>query len=575
VYMDFVHAASTVLGMGDVQRPACQRFFDGMERAPLLLLAAATAVLWLEGPKALPAALACGYTANILAEASWCEGREGRPCSICAVLLRPVAWPTVGLLSLVLQQVVSEIAMLEKWARSNGISSSDRSSCSGSGSGCSCAGGSNSINGGSRSGGGSSDSDGGSSSATPAASIAMIMAMAATPQQYLELAGYVLQVSLRRAVERASPVPLQPQQLQQVSWVTQISEAAVRCSARLQQLLSQHGEAASTAGAADDAAAAAAAFDLAPMLSGALFVCHSARLAVHDTCSEVASEVQQVLQAVMSLHLTTLSTAQGQPGAALPGVLLECAKMQQDIVQRTIVAAAAGAAQSLSATVAAGWFVVGRCLLEQLQLCLSQPDSYPLSAWLLTSEEAWQTSSDTIEGQRRDMHEAFCQLGAAVSLLDDTVKEWWVCFGQAPTLQCSRGSRMFSRYRTALTAACVRLNSCCRGPLTTFHNDLGVLDPLLEPSPAHQQQLLQAKGPAFEAFRALSAVCRTMKSVGEDLCAVLPNRYFCNNPGCRNAAGVSAGFALVRGAACVCGGCVGSEGAAGAAAAPQEAVAAR
>jgi uncharacterized membrane protein YgcG len=571
VCMDVVRAASTVLGLGEDHDSACRRLLlsRGIEHAPLLLLASATAALWLEGEDAIPIALTCGFTASYLMDASWCEGREGKPCEICGALLRPLAWPTVGLLSLLLQQLMAEAAMVGQVASrisgSGGSNGSDGSS-SGSGSG----------------GSGSSSASSRGSSATHAALLRMI----ACRQRYLRLAGSALQLSLSRAMERASPVPLRPQQLQQVAWATQLLEAAVRCSARLHQLLSLHGpEAASTGGAAD--ASGAAAFELAPMLSAALFVCNNAVAAVaRDIRSDVGFEMQQVLQAVMSLHLTTLSTAQGQPGAALPAVLLECAKMQEAIVKHTIAAAAAGtaAAQSLSATVAAGWFVVGRCLLqvsEQLQLCLSQPDSYPMSAWLLTNEQAWNTHSATAEGRRKDMHTAFDQLGGAVSILDITVSEWWeFLMGQVATTQSSCNIsevRALQRYRLTLMTVCARLDSCCQshGPLALFHYHPEVLDNLLDPSPAHQQQLLQGEGPAYEAFRALSAVCRTLKSVGEDLCAVLPNRYFCNNPGCRNAAGVSAGFALVRGAACVCGGCVGSEGAAGAAAAPQGAVAAR
>jgi hypothetical protein len=90
-----------------------------------------------------------------------------------------------------------------------------------------------------------------------------------------------------------------------------------------------------------------------------------------------------------------------------------------------------------------------------------------------------------------------------------------------------------------------------------------------------RQQRLQHYGLVWQSASSLFIVSQGLKDAGESLCAALPTRCFCNNPACRNAAGVSAGFALVRGAACVCGGCVGSAGAAGAAAAPQEAVAAR
>jgi hypothetical protein len=47
------------------------------------------------------------------------------------------------------------------------------------------------------------------------------------------------------------------------------------------------------------------------------------------------------------------------------------------------------------------------------------------------------------------------------------------------------------------------------------------------------------------------------RAAGGALCAAQPNRFFCNNPACRSAAGASAGFGLVRGEGVVFGGCLG------------------
>lgn len=55
----------------------------------------------------------------------------------------------------------------------------------------------------------------------------------------------------------------------------------------------------------------------------------------------------------------------------------------------------------------------------------------------------------------------------------------------------------------------------------------------------------------------LGSVPKALQAAGRALCAVLPCSYCCNNPTCGNADTVSAAFALVRGKACVCGGCLG------------------
>jgi hypothetical protein len=50
---------------------------------------------------------------------------------------------------------------------------------------------------------------------------------------------------------------------------------------------------------------------------------------------------------------------------------------------------------------------------------------------------------------------------------------------------------------------------------------------------------------------------RLLAAAGEALCAAVPSSACCSNPRCTNLAGVTAGFALVRGKGCVCGGCLG------------------
>jgi len=54
----------------------------------------------------------------------------------------------------------------------------------------------------------------------------------------------------------------------------------------------------------------------------------------------------------------------------------------------------------------------------------------------------------------------------------------------------------------------------------------------------------------------LDALSSAMLSASDILWAAIPSRYSCNNPTCLNVSGVSESFALLRGKACVCGGCL-------------------
>lgn len=73
----------------------------------------------------------------------------------------------------------------------------------------------------------------------------------------------------------------------------------------------------------------------------------------------------------------------------------------------------------------------------------------------------------------------------------------------------------------------------------------------------------------------LPELAAALEAAGRALCAALPCRFCCNNPDCSNMDGVSEAFGLVRGKACVCGGCLGVLKAREAPGAPEGAVAAR
>jgi uncharacterized membrane protein YgcG len=547
-----IEAAARVLGVGNIQ-PMCQLAHDsvGMQRVPLLLLSSAVAALSLTGAAAVPAACSCSMTAGCRAVLGSCESSEGQPCAVCSELMAPHVWPTVGLLSLLLQQATMAGNILNKEEHPHTDSS------------------------------GGSGSSGGDSSGGPTADAASTAVAAACAADGLlviiqSTAGF-LQAALTLAVPPATPFKLPPQQLQQVSLSVQILEAAIRCHVRLRQLVSQHRNAAADSSTDGDAG-------VEPMLSAAAEICSIAVNLAHvmydATPGDMTTEVQQVLQAVMSLCHTALSTAQGKPDAAAPAVLLGYVKAHYLLLRNAANAAAVGPTHLASAAaVAAGWFLLGRCLLqlsEQIQLCILQPESHPLSGWLLASAQVWNCSCSTLDHQavREELH----KLVGFLALLADGAAQWQLTLAsQASGLPSSTARDLWlDRYELNMVTAEYRLIKEVCQTLTFTFTDPEVLAAVLDPSPAHRQQILQQQeGPALQGFLALNYASSGLKFVGNLLCEAIPNRYFCNNPGCRNAAGVSAGFALVRGAACVCGGCVGSEGAAGAAAAPQEAVAAR
>ena len=86
-------------------------------------------------------------------------------------------------------------------------------------------------------------------------------------------------------------------------------------------------------------------------------------------------------------------------------------------------------------------------------------------------------------------------------------------------------------------------------------------------------QLLGRVGGRAKRHAAAAAVTLASQcfAAGEAMCAAVPCSACCNNPRCSSLHGVSAGFALVRGKGCVCGGCLGLK-AGGTAAVPNHSV---
>jgi hypothetical protein len=420
-------------------------------------------------------------------------------------------------------------------------------------------------------------------------------------------AGYLLQSAVSCGVLRAISAScnsdfLQLTQLQQLSLALQRTEAAARAFARWQRLLPERIEAFGAETAAAMGVVSADSADIirpGPMLCPTVELCRVAVSAVRGDAGDVNVGVQLVLQSSMSLLLTLLSTGQGKPGAAV-SVLAAVVHLQDALALHEQVAAEAAdaAAAADSQAVAAGWFVLGRCLLhlsEQLQLCATQPDSYPLSAWLLMSAQVRDymrdgisgttvVSGETLEAELNHLIESLVQVQITVQCGSDAVLQRPAeqpAVSSSSSSSSSSASSWGASYRSQLATALEALLGMVRPALFALcapRVKAHLMDSFCQATASQLQQQQQQQqgwdsGPAVK--QALLDMSAGLSRAGAALCAALPNRYFCNNPGCRNAAGVSAGFDLVRGASCVCGGCVGVEGAAGVTVAPQAVVAAR
>ena len=581
----FVFAAAAVLGPDSTPEDVCKlvAHSPGMQRVPLLLLASAVAVPVLMSPAALHVGSRIAATARQLLSASWCGGTDVKPCTVCAELLGPIAWHSVGLASLHMQQITAQADVLITQRTSGGSTSSSCGSTSTTG----------------------SSSSVGPAAGTTAAGQAAWMGVDNWIPIGLWTAGYLLQSAVSCGVLRAISAScdsdfLQLTQLQQLSLALQRTEAAARAFARRQRLLPEGIEAFGAETAAAMGAVSADSADIirpGPMLCPTVELCRVAVSAVRGDDGDVNVGVQLVLQSSMSLLLTLLSTGQGKPGAAVPVLaavvhLQDALALHEQVAAEAADAAAAAAAAADSQAVAAGWFVLGRCLLhlsEQLQLCATQPGSYPLSAWLLMSAQVRDhmrdgssgttvVSGETLEAELIHFIESLVQVQITVQCGSDAVLQRPAEQPAVSSSSSSSASSWGASYRSQLATALEALLGMVRPALFALcapRVKAHLMDSFCQAAASQLQQQQQGwdSGPAIK--QALLDMSAGLSRAGAALCAALPNRYFCNNPACRNAAGVSAGFDLVRGASCVCGGCVGVECAAGVTVAPQAVVAAR
>jgi hypothetical protein len=351
--------------------------------------------------------------------------------------------------------------------------------------------------------------------------------------------------------------------LPQLSFVIQVAEAAFRASARLAHDWKQQPV---------------------PLLTSCASLARTSLLLVTGgaLCDAAAAEVPQVLQACTSLLLTIASCTQRSNGVfflqmlRLSAELLDAVlfwKSRQQQQQQQQGHADVFAYQLLSAC----WFLLGRCLLQlspHLQRCALEPDCHSVWDWLLPAASL--KSAVSVVRSKSGQIMARRRVNELISLLEQlnvVVKE---CASNMSSSSSSSGDwagHCAVQLRTAYQAlsrtagpAAATLAGCWPELLAQVRALQG------DNSSSSAPRGPQRKGLSPVIHNSLLDVASGLGVAGEALCTALPTRFCCNNPSCSSTAGASAGFALVRGKACVCGGCVGL---AAGAAVPQDAVAAR
>jgi hypothetical protein len=418
-------------------------------------------------------------------------------------------------------------------------------------------------------------------------------------------AAFTLKSALQIVEEQLSDVlELQRQQqqqqqqgkLQQVSFAVQVAEAAARASARLFDIPHQRPRPLRTT-------CAAIASTSVSLVTGCAL------------CAAAAAEVPQVLQACTSLLLTIASCTQRSKDAFVVHLLRRSAKLltavslwksqqqrqqqgQQQGQQQQQVHADVAAYQLPSAS----WFLLGRCMLQisdHLQRCALEPDCHSLLGWLLPSVALAGASSAGLSKARQSM--AQNQLNELALLLADLEAVLKKCAndmhsssssssssGGSSSTSSSGGGFWVDHCAMQLRTAYQALSQKAGPAAATLAGRLPELvcwiqalegdssssggGNISSSSSSSSSSGSQRKGFTPVIRTPLLDLASGLGVAGGALCTALPTRFFCNNPSCSNMAGVSAGFALVRGKGCVCGGCVGL---AAGAAVPQDAVAAR
>jgi hypothetical protein len=422
--------------------------------------------------------------------------------------------------------------------------------------------------------------------------------------------GMLLQVLLDHlsAQPCAEDSAMQLRQLQSVAYTVQLVEATVRLSA--------DPEALSLAEACQGAAQLRPHRLGAGKVLGADKVCGGTALAVVHSALSIISRAghtvlgclqgQQLLQSCTSLLLTCSSLSQRLGSAATPADMALYVELLQ-LLQRSEALVTGGSSSSVSQSLAAGLAVAGRTLVA-LGTVLKPPlDVTSSSSTSLQDEvQVRMVHMSRLNGWLSACWHASAGEGAAQ---DNNAQPDKGTIAQASTLEqvlhdlatCVRNINQILQDRAAAAKAAADERAAAAGSdimsdqASSSH--LGPSDYASKHSSKGYDQQLQQQAPAdwllagvdkahracnlqlaslwtalpplmhgvsshlelVEATLAAGTVPKHLLAAGEALCAAVPCSACCSSPRCTNLSGVSAGFALVRGKGCVCGGCLGMQ----------------
>ena len=415
--------------------------------------------------------------------------------------------------------------------------------------------------------------------------------------------GMLLQVLLEHLSAQlcAKDSAMQLQQLQSVAYTVQLVEAIVRLSA--------DPEALPLAGASQGAAQLQPRRLGAGKVLGADKVCGGTALAVVHSALSILSRAgntvlgslqgQQLLQSCTSLLLTCSSLLQRLGSAATPADMALYVELLQ-LLERSEASVTGGSSSGMSQCLAAGLAAAGRTLVALGTVLKPSSDVGSSSSTLLQDEvqvgmvhmsrlnswlsACWHASAG--EGAAQDN---IAQLDkgtiAQASTLEQVLHDIATCVQNIHQTLQERAAAAKAAVTSSDQASSSHLGlSDCAG--SSKHSGKGCEQQLQQQAPAdwllagidtaHRAcnlllaSLWTALPPLFktwhgfcsqleivEATLAAGTVPKHLLAAGEALCAAVPSSTCCSNPRCTNLSGVSAGFALVRGKNCVCGGCLG------------------
>jgi hypothetical protein len=300
-------------------------------------------------------------------------------------------------------------------------------------------------------------------------------------------------------------------------------------------------------------------------------------------------QAQQLLQSCTSLLLTCDSIVHNKQHAATPALLALSVQLLQ-LLQRSEAQAAAGRTScGLSQSLAAGLALGGRCLMAIGMAIMpattagsgsSAIDEHRalIDSWLSLSDFCTPPEGSAAiqtrrvlskEGEAEMLRSQSSKLQQAMRDLVGCVQD--INFHQAlqqqiaaSTASSAPGEASSSHSSPSSSSSSSGRNAVMAGTLFVQMRtaELALQPALLPLYLVLAHHLPQANdsfpGPT-QSWHVDEIVSWPAKLIaaGELLCAAVPNRACCSNPKCTSLSGFSAGFALVRGKGCVCGGCLG------------------